>query len=889
MRALVLTLPVFAALITRAEVKTVTGYGTGDTLDQALIMAQSDAVLNAGGRVSTVEQIKGDVLVSDRGVSSNMLFVSEYKILEKGESFDGVSARIEAKVCNVSERQFENGKYVFGEGEGSTAKMAHLAAIGNALSSLGIRVKAVGEYDKDDLVRDETETVAWAFVSDIEEVESTCENGKCKSKVKIKVFASKADSGIDKTFSRETAGSGMSFFEAMNNARSKAVFGLASAYVMKSTYESGELVSRSIRHDWRGFCYGTEIIDKKQDGNAWDVNVRLNFDENENSHRADGVFSASGFGLANNREDAVEDAKRDAVVNAGSVADIVVVYEEGKEFVEQSKFKGVAYIGLQAADVKPAGEKVLAQIDAKVSRDRERDSECMLARSVASDNDRDAYRAYLLARFKSFVAAGALYDVERAYSGNAILTDTCSITSARANCGFTVYGLSVVDNGNESRSVQVQTHGLTEGAVADDTVIGVGLGRTETVAFELARNDAVVNACSEVAVKGRSDGNELKEFRQLFVGTAFVGDVTVSAAVDVPQGRMMCVKARVSGTSKDVEAVRPPSVDYEAKADSADSAIALARRGLLMKSGAMAKVRMKYKGAELMSSDAEYSAHGVLSGCKMEISGDSQNAYTVHASGRIAGSCPGHGKTKVEGFGWGTSFQAARREAIAYAVLNYKGDISGEEKYAMGVLDYGRSRCDANGFLFKVELAQCVQNDDGCFVKVLCSFADEEGKLSGGKKEVKAIGWGSDEESAKADAERNAIDSVFGRKVTAAMAEENGRVTFKQDTELSFEEGYVEDTIIKESKVENGLHLVKIKTVVRQRGLEESGFSLGWLGWIVLFFLLSGIIFAAKEKGGKALATIALLIIAMAFFVTGHWVMGIVMGVVGLGIIRNDN
>ena len=835
MHKLIYSLSAFAALFASAEMRTVTGYGTGDTLDQALIMAQSDAVLNAGGKVASTEQIQGDVLISDKGVSSNVLFVSEYKILEKGESFDGVSARIEAKVCKVSERQFENGKYVTGEGEGSTERMARLVAIGNAISSLGVKIKAVGEYDKDVLLKDEAEAVGWAFVTDVEEVDRTRKNGKYKSKVKIKVFAGKAESGIDKNFTKETAGRGRSLLEAINNARSKAVFDLDSAYAVKTIYESGEFVSRSIRKDWRGFCYGTEVTSRIQNGNAWDVNVRFNFDERENSHLADGVCTINGFGIANRREDAIEGAKRDAVLNAGSLADVSVAYEEGKELVVQSKFSASAYIGLQTADIAPVGESFSAQISAKVSRDRDRDSECWLAHSVASDDDRDARRAYLVARFRSFVSAGALYDVERTYSGNAILTDACSITSARANCGFTVDGL-FSKNDRDFRSVRVQTHGLTEGTVVGETVLGVGCGRTESASFELARNDAVVNACSKVAAKGKYDRAELTEFEQLFAGNAFIGGVTVDSAADCSEGRLLCVKASVSGSPDGAKAVRPSRVDYEAKAGSADAAIALARRGLLMKSGAMAKVRMKYRGFELVQADAEYSASGMLSDCKMQIAHDSQGAYSARASGRIAESNSGRRETKVEGFGWGSSFQAARREAIAYAILNCRGDISGEEKYEMGVLRSGRSRCDAGGFLFKAELVQCVQAPDGYFVKVNCSFAAEEGKLPGGTKKVTAVGWGIDEDSAKEDAARNAIDSVFGRKITATMAEDNGKVIAKADTEQGFDDGYTEDVKVEESKIENGLHMVKVKTVVRQRGIEES-FHLGWIGWIVVVII----------------------------------------------------
>lgn len=833
----VFSLAVFVALFACAEMGTVTGYGTGDTLDQAVIMAQSDAVLNAGGKVASIEQVQGDVLVSDKGVSSNVLFVAEYKILEKGESFDGVSARIEAKVCNVSERQFENGKYVIGVGEGSTERKARLAAIGNAISSLGVRIKAVGEYDKDVLVKDETEAVGWAFVTEIQDVECSCQNGKYKSKIKIKVFANKSESGIAKNFSKETTGRGRSFIEAVNNARSKAVLGLDSAYAVKTVYDFGEFVSRSFRRDWRGFCYGTEITSRNQGANAWDVNLRLNFDENENSHLADGVFSVRGFGFAENREDAIEDAKRDAVLNAGSIADVSVTYEEGKELVEELKFGASAYIGLQTADVQPVGEKFFAQVDAKVSRDRRRDFECRLAKSVVKEEG-DSYRSYLVARFKSVVNAGALYDVEKAYRGSTEINDICSVTSARSNSGFDVR-MSFPNDVSGYCSAEVQMHGLSGSEAVGETAFGVGLGETEAIAFELARNDAVINASSKVAVKGKYDKHELKEVDQLFVGNAFIGNVSIDSKVDCPNGRLAYVKSRVCGGPENARKVRPSHLDYESKAASADAAIALARRGLLMKSGAMAKVRMKYKGFELVQSDADYSASGVLTDCKMQITSDSQNAYSVRASGRIREPNSSRGESKVEGVGFGSSFQDARKAAIACAILNDRGEVFGEEKYGMGVLKEGRSKCNADAFLFKIELLQYTRNGGRHCVQVLCTFANEEGKLSGAKEKVAAIGWGLDENSAKMDAERNAVDLVFGRKITATLVENNGEVTSKQDTERSFIDGYAEDTEVDEVKVENGLHMVKIQTVVRQRGVEES-FRFGWIGWacVILIALL---------------------------------------------------
>lgn len=856
LRKLVSALFVPVALSADAEMRTVVGYGTGDTIGQALVMAKGDAVLNAGGKVASLEQVQGDVLVSDRGVSSNVLFVSEYRLLEKGESFDGVSARIEAKVCDVSERPFENGRRVTGEGEGPTEETARFAAIGDAMSELGVRIRAVGEYDRDVLVRDETESLAWAFAREIREVDSSCLDGVHKTKVELTAFADRVASGVAKRFSAESAGKGRTFAEAVNNARSKAAMDSDCAYAVKTIYDSGEFVSRSVRRDWRGFCYGTDVLGMSHGGNTWDVSARFDFDENEDSRLADGVFSVRGFGFAGDREGAIEDAKRDAVLGAGSAAEISVVCEEGKPTVERSRFRASAYVGMQTADVQSSGDGLSARIGAQVSRDRSRDSECHLAKSAASEKG-EAYRSYLVARFKSIVNAGALYDVERSYEGDAVLTDACRVASARAGCGFDVEA-SFPDKVGEACSASSRMRVLSKGEVVGKTAFGVGLGETEAVAFELARCDAVVNASSSVDVRGRYDGRVLKESEQSFVGSAFVGGVSADGMVDLPEGLLVRVKSKVCGGPEDAKRVRPSRLECEAKASSVDAAVALARRGLLMKSGAMANVRTAYRGLELVQADAEYRASGVLTDCRMQIASDSHNACSVRASGRILDPGSDRCESEVDGIGYGESFQEARRAAIAHAVLNGRGAVSGEERYAMGALKSGSSECKAEGFLFVAELLQCVRSGDRHRVKVRCSFEDREGELSKAKEKVEAVGWGQSEEEARQDAERNAIDSVFGRKVTATVSEENGKVTLSQNSEQGFAQGYVEDTRVDEVQVKDGLHMVKIQTVVRQVGVKvRSGF--GWIGWTVAV-LVSVALYKVHPAFGAVFFIIAMIL-----------------------------
>ena len=218
-----------------ATTRQVIGYGSGDTLEQALFVAQGDAVLNSGAKTTVDIEAGDEKLLGDKGIASNVVFLSEYKILEKGESFDGVYARIQATVCDVKDRVFENGKVLTGSGKGISVKAATAAAIGDAIMSMGTQVRAVGIYEKEELVKDDTEFTGWAYVTDIEEIDKSEEGGNYTAKVKIKVFANKGASGVNANGEKKVSGRGQGINEAVAVARLQAVLGKTASYVARRT------------------------------------------------------------------------------------------------------------------------------------------------------------------------------------------------------------------------------------------------------------------------------------------------------------------------------------------------------------------------------------------------------------------------------------------------------------------------------------------------------------------------------------------------------------------------------------------------------------------------------------------------------------------------------
>ena len=84
----------------RAGVKEAVGYGSGDDLEQALSVAQGDAVLNAGSKTVFESEALKDKLLKDVGYFSNEVYLVDSAVVEKGESFDGVYARVKIRVTD---------------------------------------------------------------------------------------------------------------------------------------------------------------------------------------------------------------------------------------------------------------------------------------------------------------------------------------------------------------------------------------------------------------------------------------------------------------------------------------------------------------------------------------------------------------------------------------------------------------------------------------------------------------------------------------------------------------------------------------------------------------------------------------------------------------------
>ena len=863
-----------------ATSRQVIGYGSGDTLEQALFVAQGDAVLNSGAKTSVTVEINGESLLGDKGVASNVVFLSEYKILEKGESFDGVYARIQATVCDVKDRVFENGKVLTGSGKGISAKAATAAAIGDAIMSMGNQVRAVGIYEKEELVKDDTEFTGWAYVTDIEELEKSEEGGKYTSKVKIKVFANKGASGVNANGEKKVSGRGKEINEAVAVARLQAVLGKTASYVARRTYKTGELYLNLVRRNWRGFCYGTQILGVGEDSDGWRVDLALHIDDNVNSQYADGVQNGEGIGIAKNEADAIEFAKWDAVLNSGAVANIGTTFCDGKFPEEQANLTAEGYIGKVNVERITSSEGVVVEVKGPVARNNGNTAECEGNDSLGYAHLENSYKSYLLARERAIINGGAKYKVERKYENNQIVESAIDVSTKHKARSFMDIPLADLCTGNP---IKLRMKGVSNDVGA---VYGVGVASSIEEASELARSDAALNFCSDVATEMKYENEQLKETGCSMNGGAYLAncDMTINSLTD---GRYMAIAKALAGKDDaSADKFLNHKVEFGGRIGaSMEEGICINRRGLFIKSGAMVAAEMDYKNLNLVSSSAIYSSKGILSGCEVDVINAENGQYSSKMTGKVLPLMDDGYRSgiKVFGYGQGNSFDEARKAAVADAAINANSNFSAEEKYENGKYVSGKSQCSAEGYIFDCKVLSNEAGKDGRYVvKVFCNISNaHKDELEIAKEKVEVKGWGLSESAAKEDAERNAVDAVFGRYVKARLKEVDGIVQSSDSSSTAFENGYVEESKVKNIIQGMGLYEVSISAVVCQRGKEESGW--GWITAIIVIIVLLSIIAGVKNKG---VAIVIWLISAISLFATGHWAVALTITILGLGVFK---
>lgn len=885
MRSLFLIVMIFIHFGALAVVRQVSGYGTGENLEQAIYAAQGDAVLNAGGYTKISIETSEVQVLNDTGISSNALFISDYKLIESGKSFDGMYARILATLCDPEESEFRhNGKVCEGVGVGDTQFAARATAVGEAILPLGIDAQSIAIFEGEEIVKDEIFLSGQAFVTEIEEIEHSRKGDVYFSKVRFKVFEEKnLSSDISSVRRRRSVGIGTNIFEAIQSARVGAVIDLGSMYNTKVKYSVGVLDSKIINRKWTGFCYDSKIIEIRQEKGKWIVTLDVSVNQDSAAHVLDRVVQGFGYGRSDNRAEALEYAKRDAIINSACVADVATSYSNGIAIKEDVHVVGIGYISDFDVSFSKLGDDFVAKFEGPVFLARNNNSSLSsrsLKKSVGHSKYKDGYKAYLLARYQAAINAGALYVVDRVHNGNKIIENNCDISSEQNYFCFNFDAQQILSGSDDG--VYVRMRVLSDSDSTTFSAQGVGLAPTEDVAIELAKTDAILNANSHIETNLKYNWSERVFSRQKMTGTSFLKNYESTTTL-LENGCYLALAKVCLGDSQ-----RRLIINFNKEYSNGSLQSALdSRRKMLIKSGATVRASMEYKDLALHESTSVYEAKGFLANCQKNMEQTKDKKYRFEYSGDVS-HAPFTDKedntVSVLGYGEGKSFEKAMDFAIKDAVINAGSEFSVQESYSQGDCKSGFSTYSAAGYVFKVEVISSEKSGDNYIVKVLCDIASSRGDSADkGKKRVKVKGWGVSEYDAKINALSNAVDAVFGRYTEVVLKEFNGSITSYYPFDCAFAKGYIRTSKVKQVDQKDGVYEVVISAVVVQRGKE------GW-GWKMTTFIIVFLcVVLSVLKAKSTIFTIIVWIMALAaLFATGHWAVGITIILLGLGVIYSD-
>lgn len=331
-KSVVCALCAMVSLGAKAELRQAIGYGVGDDLEQAIVVAKADAILNVEGRTTVATEVANDRLVKDEGTSENDAYLISYEVIDKGESFDGTYVRIKAKVSKDEYYVLKDGTTdVRGEGMAESAHDAVVMAICNAVVESGSRISTLVKYEDDQLVADDVKVEARGAV-----VSCSIENpGEKKSKVACRIYPDANSLTGFFPVKVSGVGEGRNIAVAEAAARRDMVLGWGSEFFVHLAYKDGELKSFSAERKCDAYISAEMAQDSAGLGNG---SARMDGTKFQNASGLEffGPKSADGIGCGVDVVAAHKAALCDAFVNLGSHVVINVDYADGRKTGENA-------------------------------------------------------------------------------------------------------------------------------------------------------------------------------------------------------------------------------------------------------------------------------------------------------------------------------------------------------------------------------------------------------------------------------------------------------------------------------------------------------------------------------------------------------------------------
>lgn len=818
-----------------AEVREAIGYGSGDNLEQAISVAQGDAVLNAGGKAVSETEVAKDKLLKDVVCFSNEVYLVDSTLIENGESFDGTYARVKVHVTSTEDLSKKDGvKMMEGVGHAQTEQASTMMAIGDLLFNAGKKIKAVGEFKNEDVVKDEVTVSGSGYIEEVKVNSSQKKDKEFIARVSASILPYQEWIKNDKLQVKAVA-NGTELPQLIAKARRDAVSPSgAGGYSFSEVYNSGTLTRATMEKTALAWCRGFSAKIEEDANGECSVLIEGEISRSKDN-LDDAAIEAIGYGGPTSDCQSIETARFDSLLGYQGRVRVASRFEHGKRVNDQLDVSTHAFV-----KVLDRGEKFGATyVKARVGKDA--------VSVLGNDENKDVHgfavgrsfaEAFSKAKYDVIMDGGLLIDADMGYS-NGVLSSCEAKGAASGTLGQLVIDeVKQVESG-EQVSVCARV-GLPGNVNRDEPVTtkGYGFGKDQQSSLVLARCDALLNAGSSVDKELSFRLGEEASGKITLTGHGFVGPAIHLDSM--PNG--LRLEVEVADTPAAVLKTQTFKSKGEGVGTTVADAVASARFNAVYNSGMVLDVTSELVNGRLEQCSAAGSRTVRVRGChdvKISRNGDAYKATLEMCLTESESSCAAASKTV--GYGVSRSFDEARKFARADAVLNAKSEMSQSYQYKDGECEESNSSISGDCIYFGEDLS--VSNEKGqCVVKVNAKLGDRHSSLSTGKgREVSSKGYGRTKDLAIADAKRNAIDSVFGRhiKVTSPKADVGG--SEYDITENAFADGYIAECKVKNAEETSYGWTVKLKAVVQQRGCKQrevSIFAIVVAGLVLLLILM---------------------------------------------------
>lgn len=748
---------------TRAPVE---GRGAGDTFEQAVAVALGDAVLNAGGRLHSEQVVDDEVLRKDDVSASNALHLVEYSVLKRRESkLDGVNATVRATFSDQPNLTNLDGRREFdGTGVGATAREALDWALADLVGKVQTRIAAVQVSEDENLTKDEIDFEHRAYLAAYAGEPAPSGNGYSAT-VRAVPTPDAGSAGAPVAADLQGRGTGDSPAVARARAREEAVRRLGADYCARELYRDGGFAGRELARRLSASFRDCRVTELAGRAGACEVEVRL---RGVNAAGACGVpRDVVGEGYGPTEAAALEEARRDAVLNLDGRIDLQDFWRTGAPLSTESHISGGTYLqdNVLSVEKMPAGGW-----RAKVSSSpRTPDGEVR----ASADSPREGtgiapgwVAASVRARTDAVVGAGASCQVKRAFKDGVLVEDKVEKTRTGHAAGFDIAGAT--RGGRPSVSAR-----LAAQPASGDVRTGYGEGPSEAEAVLAARYDALLNGGCEVKAFERYEGMSRVQERLELRSSGFVGPASVLAVEPTASGYGARVQAKVwNGRTTPAAPVRLAGAGHGEGATPA-AALAAARARMAVDAGLSLRVcDLRYADLRLEGVSLEGGVDACQDGYEIVEARRADGGYRVAVRGGLQygpAQTVGSG-TPVTGWGYGRSAEQAAAVARADAALNARGQtlVRAEWESPQGGVPALSAAWKGDARLLdETDQPQVVKDGTGLF-RARVSLKASPAQAGDGKLTVRAHGRGRTLAEAL-EAARMGVGFNAGARVVASM------------------------------------------------------------------------------------------------------------------------